>query len=280
MAGMWDKGAPMDLLDFEPWLTRWRLEADGAPFASKWSQLLPVRREGRAMMLKAHMAEQEVLGSAFLQAYQGRGAVRVHEREADAVLMERATGPRNLVTIARETGEPAAFRILCDQLAVLHAVAEPCGSAPIPMELWFSALPLTADRSGGIYAKAAGLVARLLATTDKAFLLHGDLHHGNLLDSGQRGWLAIDPKGLIGDPTYDYAIMLCLNPAAPEDGPAKAADVARRARVVAAMASLSTPRLVAWTTCLCALYSAWFEGHEGVEPWVELTSDLLRDFAE
>ena len=100
------------------------------------------------------------------------------------------------------------------------------------------------------------------------------------LDGGARGWLAIDPKGLMGDPTYDYAIMLCLNPDTPAEGPAKAVDVARRVPVVAAMAGLSAPRLLAWTTCLCALYSAWFEGHEGVEPWVELTSDLLRDFAD
>jgi len=269
----------MDLSDFEPWLKRWHLEADGAPFASKWSQLLPVRREGHAMMLKAHMAEQEVAGSAFLEAYGGCGAVRVYEREADAVLMERAEGPQHLIAIALEAGEPAAFQVLCDQFAVLHMATGPLDPAPTPMDHWFSALPLTAERLGGIYAEAADLVSRLLATTERIAPLHGDLHHGNLLDGGVRGWLAIDPKGLIGDPAYDYAIMLCLNPAAPADGPAKAVDVARRARVVAAMAGLSAPRLLAWTTCLCALYSAWYEGYEGVEPWVELTSDLLRDFA-
>ncbi len=270
----------MDLSDFEPWLTRWHLEVDGAPFASRWSQLLPVRREGHAMMLKAHMAEQEVQGSAFLATYGGRGAVHVYERDADAVLMERATGPRHLIHIVLEADEPAALQVLCDQLAVLHATVGPFDPAPISMDLWFSALPLTAERLGGIYAEAADLLSRLLASTDRTVPLHGDLHHGNLHDGGARGWLAIDPKGLMGDPTYDYAIMLCLNPDAPAEGPAKAVDVARRVPVVAAMAGLSAPRLLAWTTCLCALYSAWFEGHEGVEPWVELTSDLLRDFAD
>lgn len=268
----------MDLSDFEPWLTLWHLEADGAPFASNWSRLLPVRRDGQAMMLKAQMAEQEVQGSAFLAAYRGCGAVRVYEREADAVLMERATGPRHLIDIALEADEHAAFQVLCDQLAGLHTATGPFDPAPIPLDHWFSALPVTAERLGGVYVGAADLVSRLLATTDRIAPLHGDLHHRNLLDGGSRGWLAIDPKGLIGDPAFDYAIMLCLNPAAPEDGPARAADVARRASEVAAMAGLSGPRLLAWTTCLCGLYSAWFEGHDGVEPWVELTSDLLRDF--
>ena len=127
----------MDLSDFEPWLTRWHLEVDGAPFASRWSQLLPVRREGHAMMLKAHMAEQEVQGSAFLATYGGRGAVHVYERDADAVLMERATGPRDLINIALEAGELAAFQHTgfwqpMDTLRDKNHLEEPwaCGSAP------------------------------------------------------------------------------------------------------------------------------------------------------
>ena len=46
----------MDLADFQPWLDRWRLAPDGEAFDSTWSRLLPVRRDGRALMLKACMA--------------------------------------------------------------------------------------------------------------------------------------------------------------------------------------------------------------------------------
>ena len=270
----------MDLSGFEPWLTRWRLEADGEPFASTWSQLLPVRREGQALMLKACMAEQEIQGSAFLGAYGGRGAVRVYEREADAVLMERAMGSSSLVDLALEAGEPAALRVICEQLTVLHAVSCPSDIHPISMETWFSALPVAAAQTGSVFADAAQVYARLAATTRRVAPLHGDLHHGNLLDGGPRGWLAIDPKGLIGDPVYDYAIMLCLEPAAPQDGPATAPTVARRSLEVADMAGLSAPRLLAWTCCHAALYSAWFQGHEGVEPWVAIASDLIADFGD
>jgi streptomycin 6-kinase len=34
--------------------------------------------------------------------------------------------------------------------------------------------------------------------------LHGDFHHDNVIDWA-RGWLAIDAKGLIGDPHYELA---------------------------------------------------------------------------
>lgn len=39
-------------------------------------------------------------------------------------------------------------------------------------------------------------------------VLHGDLHHGNVLDFGPLGWLAIDPKGLHGESGFDYANIL------------------------------------------------------------------------
>ncbi|MCA9796461.1 MAG: 3'-kinase, partial [Candidatus Eremiobacteraeota bacterium] len=42
-------------------------------------------------------------------------------------------------------------------------------------------------------------------------LLHGDLHHDNILHHPGRGWLAIDPKGVVGEPAFDLACAL-LNP--------------------------------------------------------------------
>jgi streptomycin 6-kinase len=38
--------------------------------------------------------------------------------------------------------------------------------------------------------------------------LHVDLHHSNVLDAGPRGWLAIDPKALLGERTYETANLL------------------------------------------------------------------------
>ena len=39
-------------------------------------------------------------------------------------------------------------------------------------------------------------------------LLHGDLHHWNILRSESRGWQAIDPKGVIGQPLLESARFL------------------------------------------------------------------------
>src|SRR5690606_27850285 len=72
----------------------------------------------------------------------------------------------------------------------------------------------------GLYGEAATLAGRLLDAQSDIRPLHGDLHHDNILE-GPRGWLAIDPKGVLGDPAFDAANLffnpldradLCMNP--------------------------------------------------------------------
>ena len=51
------------------------------------------------------------------------------------------------------------------------------------------------------------VVEDLLADQAPQVLLHQDLHGGNVLRAG-RGWLAIDPKPLVGDPAFDVASLV------------------------------------------------------------------------
>jgi streptomycin 6-kinase len=45
----------------------------------------------------------------------------------------------------------------------------------------------------------AATARELLAKPSEVVILHGDIHRGNVLDFGPRGWLASDPKGLVGE---------------------------------------------------------------------------------
>lgn len=47
-----------------------------------------------------------------------------------------------------------------------------------------------------------------MADPHDVVVLHGDIHHGNVLDGGERGWRAIDPKGLLGERTFDFVNIL------------------------------------------------------------------------
>ena len=159
--------------------------------------------------------------------------------------------------------------------ALLLERAEPGDFAPddatvaasLP-RLWIDPPPavpwLTAD---GLAAKWSATVARwrdrighrladtAVAAYDAGFppgprvLLHGDGHHGNVLDGGGRGWLAIDPQPLIGPPALDLAPALWNGPEGPVDD--RIAVLASTAGVDAEeLARLALPRAVlsaAWT---------------------------------
>jgi streptomycin 6-kinase len=62
--------------------------------------------------------------------------------------------------------------------------------------------------------RGASLAAQLLTDQQEIRVLHGDIHHYNIKHS-PRGWLAFDPKGIVGERTYDCANALC-NPVMPE----------------------------------------------------------------
>jgi streptomycin 6-kinase len=59
-----------------------------------------------------------------------------------------------------------------------------------------------------LFGEAESLYAELLASSAAPVLLHGDLHHGNVLAAAREPWLAIDPKGLVGEPAYEVGALL------------------------------------------------------------------------
>ena len=72
----------------------------------------------------------------------------------------------------------------------------------------FKTLDQKSDIPGEILSKAKHLRDDLLKSTTKEVLLHGDLHHDNILQNGG-SLLVIDPKGFIGDPAFEPAAYLC-----------------------------------------------------------------------
>ena len=56
--------------------------------------------------------------------------------------------------------------------------------------------------------KAEKLFAELLTSSAEPVLLHGDLHHDNVLLTEQGQYLAIDPKGVLGEPCYEVGAFL------------------------------------------------------------------------
>ncbi len=253
-------------------LDRWNLSADGVPFATPTSRLLSVRAGDVPAMLKLSLIEDERRGGGLLEWWGGVGAARVMAREGDAILIERATGTECLGRMSREGRDDEACAILCGTAAGLHAGRGRPAPDLVPLEAWFHPLHAAGGVQGGWLAEASRAASTLVGEGRDATVLHGDLHHGNVLQFGDRGWLAIDPKGLVGDSGFDYAPMFLFPDLLDEDC-LVARDPARfhaRVAVVARESGLDRPRLLSWVLSWAGLSAAWWL-QMGRSPHVQAT---------
>ena len=252
---------------FDRYLMLWNLAPDGAPIVTFGARLLPVRRRGEAAMLKIATESEEKFGGVLMAWWDGTGAARVLAMDRDAILLERAEGDRSLSAFARNGRDDEATRILCDAIAELHAPRGKPLPELIPLPVWFRELEPAAAAHGGLLARSAASARLLLAHPQEIGVLHGDIHHDNILDFGDRGWLAIDPKRLLGERGFDYANLFC-NPdvADPSHPVATLPDrFARRLEIVVARTGMDRRRLLHWIIAWTGLSAAWFIG-DGMSP--------------
>ena len=252
---------------FENYLDHWGLDPDGEPITTTTSRLLPVCRDGVAAMLKVTTEPEEQRGADTMTWWNGDGAARVLAHEGDTLLMERAESSTSLEKMALGGRDDEATQIMCQVAARLHAPRmRPLPSSLVPLPEWFAALEPGAARHGGILEQAAATARYLLTDPRDIVVLHGDIHHGNILDFGSQGWLAIDPKGLLGERAFDFVNILRNPNAQVALAPGR---FSRQATVLADAAGLDRTRLLQWTLAFTGLSAAWILG-DGEQPDLDL----------
>ena len=249
-----------DTLDH--WCAAWALDPVDDPIETHVSWLVEVVEQdrGRRAFLKCHKPHSdERAGHAFLTWCAGQGAVHVYRATDEAVLMEYAPGPP-LSGVVRQGQDEDAARILVDVVNELHVPrpGSPKGMQPLSERL-APLLLLTGGDDGDI----AALTADLLATTMRDIPLHGDIHHDNILQS-VRGWLAIDAKGLIGDPHYDLANAL-FNPIDMQSLVRAEGRLGRMASILASGTGYDRERILSYALCHARVSAIWSE-QDGEDP--------------
>lgn len=253
----------------------WELEL-GAPFALTYHWVAAAAcADGTPVVLKlgvpgsAHLAVE----ARTLAAYGGHGAVRLlaHDPARGALLLERARPgvPATALVPARDAEATAAA---VEVLRRLHAAAPPDdGSVPLLHdERAAFARHLAAHPSGGplpqgLVARALALFDELSATAPAPVLLHGDLHHDNVLAATREPWLAIDPHGLAGDPGYDAGALL-YNPDPDRRDERLVALVPARVEQLADGLGLPAERVHAWGFVKAVLAEVWTVGSGATRP--------------
>jgi streptomycin 6-kinase len=236
------------------YVRHWNLREDGFPFASSSGIFQPVLLGEIKCMLKIARREKDRRANDLMVWWNGDGAAKILLHDHSVLLMERASNKSSLVDMAKNGRDDEASSILCRAIARLHSHQPPYPTNLIPLTSWFAELQPAAANYGGSFSECSRIADSLLQDQQDIVALHGDIHHGNVLDFDDRGWLAIDPKGLLGDRGFDYANIFC-NP-----DPATALQPGRllkQAAIIARSAGLDRTRLLHWTAAWAGLSAAW-----------------------
>lgn len=170
----------------------------------------------------------------------------------DGLVLELVEPGDELGLLAHEDDD-AATLVVADVLRRFWVPAPPARPLPTVAQ---ACAALSDDAACAPLPRALVTAARealrtLLADAPPAVVLHGDLHHGNVLLSRDRGWVAIDPHGVVGDPGYDVG-PVSINPLGVEPGL-----VHRRLDLLATALDLDRDRLAGWGLVRAVLSEAW-----------------------
>lgn len=245
------------------YLATWNLSNPQSLTQTVTSHIYIVTHDAETVVLKllAPSETEEQTGALALRYFDGHGAVRLLRHDEGAHLLEYAEGDE-LVTLVECGKDETATRIIAEVIEQLHSVPQDAPRDGLFMlDRWFRDLfnKAAADRRAGgesIYVRGATVAERLLTDQREVRVLHGDIHHRNIRHSS-RGWLAFDPKGVVGERTYDCANTLC-NPFPYSSGLVH--DETRlltNAAILADALKIKLPRVLAFTYAYACLSASW-----------------------
>lgn len=216
--------------------------------------------DGHAVVLKvsAGGADESHAADA-LDAFDGRGVVRLYARAPGAWLVERAMPGRSLEDVVARDGDDEATRLMAATVERMAPGPAPAGMPTVGH--WGRAFADYQARGDtqippALVSAAAKMYGRLVATQRNERLLHGDLHHGNVVLDRERGWVAIDPKGVVGELEFELGAALRN----PWDRPALFGGphtIRRRAQRFAETLRLAESRLLEWACAQAVLADIW-----------------------
>jgi streptomycin 6-kinase len=243
----------------------------GEPYSLSYNFVVPVQiRHGRDAVLKIGYPNNDFSNEfQALKDFQGKGMVEIMDfhMEEGWILLERLTPGTSLHSVRNEEEVLNVFARVAERL--WH---KPVSSYSFPtVQSWAKGVERLRERFDGgsgpipedLVIKAEKLFPELLSTTADLFLLHGDLHHGNILYSESSGWTAIDPKGLIGEREYD-CIQFMLNEWKKWEVPLEL--LRYRVRTLSSLLSLSYERLIQYGFCHSILSACW-SVEDGLDGW-------------
>ena len=232
-------------------------------------------REGRRVVLKiVRPGCDEWHAGSVAAAFGGRGVVRVLAHRPGAVLLEELRPGTTLVSLVVFGSDDEATRAIAGVVRAMQANAP--GSCEVPSAIdWGSAFDWyvrggRARIPSELVLDAEARYRELCRGQREARLLHGDLQHSNVLLDGERGWLAVDPKGVRAELEFELGAAF-RNPREAADYTCSPAAIGRRLRVFAAELPVDPARVLGWAYSQAVLSAIWM-----VQDGFEVDESTLR----
>lgn len=267
---------------------RWNITI-GAPFPNLSYNYVAsaTRSDGRPVVVKVCLPTGEYTQeSEALRLFAGRGMIELLEcDDANEVMLLESLLPGTLLSSVEndETATSIAANVMRQFWRPVPA------NHPFPTVTdWGRGFSRLRDHFHGgngpfppwLLEEAERLFAELTASMDAPVLLHGDLHHDNILAAQRHPWLAIDPKGLVGEPAYETGALL-RNPLPQLLQTAQPGRIlARRIDQLAEELALDQARIRGWALAQAVL-SAWWsvEDHGLISSNAILCAELLASIS-
>jgi len=237
----------------------WGVRAERA-VASETSALVFGTSAGRPVVLKVARGQgDEWRSGEIAAAFGGRGVVQVYEHADGAALLERLVPGMPLASVVLAGRDDEATDVLATLLLRMSPDDPPVACATVEaLGLSFDRYLATNDaripRELALHAQR--VYAELARAQRNPALLHGDLQHYNVLRDEKRGWIAIDPKGVVGELEYEIGAAL-RNPFERPDLLASSEVIERRLALFHAALGIDVDRARGWAFAQGVLAAIW-----------------------
>jgi streptomycin 6-kinase len=275
-------------------LAEWSLIPDGSCATGRVVIQHARRATGEAVTLKV-VPDQASFESerAALEAFSGRGSVQLIATvpRQGALLLERVEPGDplgGLVAAGRDEEATQAAADVARRLRTAPTVEERARLPKLDGEA-AHALHAYSQAHGGanslipptVVEASVAELQDLMSSADEVVVLHGDLHHDNILRAHREPWLAIDPKGRLGEPVCEYAALV-RNPidwvvTQPDLRPF----LARRLDQLAEHAGCDRVRVTMWSRVLAVVAACWAleDDDRDWQKWLDAYSgDVVQGF--
>jgi streptomycin 6-kinase len=217
------------------------------------------------------------LEASSLQAFAGFGGIKVLVAQKGFLILEKAVPGISLKSYF-PSKDNDSVEIACNIINLLH-------QAPIPktpkfpnIQNWLESLDHdTSNKNLKNYLqKARDIRNQLLATAPDSVLLHGDLHHENIIKHGDN-WVVIDSKSVTGEPAYEVAAFI-RNPIPELLKSRNIADIINnRIAHFACKLKIKPERIKGWCFIQAVLAWVWILEDGGNEKYFKHLVEILAD---